>query len=154
MQNKFIKTIQIIHIAMFAGMSIFLGIIYNINKDSWQFTFPDKGIFQWIAIIVVLFSLYISSFLFKKTIKKIDNKIPLFNKLMIYQKALIIKFAPIEMVSILCIVGAFITKNLLYLIVATFLIVYFFTLRPSIEKLFSDLNLTLQEKQEFERGIF
>jgi hypothetical protein len=87
--------------------------------------------------------------LFKKQLKVIRFKSPMSEKLSGYQNALIIRFALLEIPSLFAIAAYMLNGNLFFLAVSGFLMVYFVFLRPTTEKVDTDLQLELDDPMRF-----
>jgi len=89
-----------------------------------------------------------SNFMFKKQLDLAVAKSSLNEKLGGYQTALIIRFALLEGPSLFGIVSYLLSGNLLFLAISGLIILYFITIRPTRDKVETDLNLDYQEKTE------
>lgn len=132
-----IKTLQIIHLAICAGM--ILAYIF-----AGQFTFEqlkgqdiDSDDLVYLAIPFAAF--FLSNFMFKSQLKQVDSRASLEQKLPIYQAASIIRWAILEGAAFLIL---FIKPDLL--IFGILLILYLVYLRPTEEKIMSDFQSNVQ----------
>jgi hypothetical protein len=127
-----LKTLKLIHLAICAG--IILAYIF-----AGQFTMEqiknykiDSGDFVYIAIPFVAF--FLSNFLFKTQLKQVDPKLTLEEKLLLYQTASLMRWAVLEGAAFVIL---FMKPDLL--IFGIILIAYLAFLRPSENKIISDL---------------
>lgn len=90
-----------------------------------------------------------STFMYKQKIL-IAQQSPFPAKLLLYQNAIIIRYAPLEAASLFNIISYFITSNFLFLIIAIVMILYFIFMRPTADKAAEELILTYEEKSELE----
>lgn len=147
--ESLIKTMSIIHLALLAGQmllalgafaqstKIFFGIMYL--NDDYMYAVP-------ILALVGFFGGYL---LFKKQLKVIRYRSSLNEKLSGYQNALIIRFALLEIPSLFAIAAYMLNGNLFFLAVSGALMVYFVFLRPTTEKIDTDLQLDLDDPMRF-----
>lgn len=143
-----VKTLKFFHLALLSGQVAFLAVVAFITKDKLKMNLSFDEPFVIVGCVLAVVALVGHQFLFKKSLEKINTGDDLTIKLQKYQGASIVKWAVIEASAMLCIIGAFVTKSVILLLIAGILIVYFYTLKPSKEKLFSDLELSREEKQQ------
>ncbi|WP_183562853.1 hypothetical protein [Mucilaginibacter sp. SP1R1] len=149
--KTFLKTMNIIHVALFGGQVTFAIITFSLNKQQLLFSIKNTGdVFFFIAPGLAVFSFVVSIFLFKKLVSESLNKNTLSEKLTGYQSAVIVRSALLEGASLFGIVVFMLTSNLFYLFISTVIMLYFLTLRPTADKTASDLQLTYDEKAELE----
>jgi len=133
MKDK-LKAIKIIHIAMSIGTIIayfVLGDLTNLNA----LKFPEINADSTIYLSIPLIAFASSSLLFKKQIQNIDSNLSLEEKLPLYQIASIIRWAILEGASFMILI---LKKD--FLIIGIFIIVYLIYLRPTENKIRTDLN--------------
>jgi len=148
--QSFVKTIIIIHLALFMGQVVFAAVVLFIAKQPVVNFKPGADPLFYMAPVLVLFGMAAGSFLFKQLRSKAAERESLTAKLSAYQAALIIRYALSEGPSLFCIVCMMITNNGYYLVIAGINILYFIMIRPSRTKIQDDLNLTYQEKAEMD----
>jgi len=133
MKDK-LKAIKIIHIAMSIGTIIayfVLGDLTNLNA----LKFPEINADSTIYLSIPLIAFASSSLLFKKQIQNIDSNLSLEEKLPLYQIASIIRWAILEGAAFMILI---LKKD--FLILGIFIIVYLIYLRPTENKIRTDLN--------------
>lgn len=147
--KSFIKTITIIHLALIMGLLLFSGVSYTlVETNVLSFDF-ENDIFSLIVPVFAIGGAFASNFIYTKKINELTSLESLKDKVMGYQTACIIRFALLEGPALLGIVYYMQTGNLLFLIIAGALIVYFVTLRPTKEKIETDLNFSFEQKSAF-----
>ena len=147
--ESLIKTMSIIHLALLAGqMLLALGAFAQSTKIFFGIMYLEDNYVYAVSILsmVGFFGGYV---LFKKQLKLIRYKSPMSEKLSGYQNALIIRFSLLEIPSLFSIAAYMITGNLFFLSVSGFLMVCFVFLRPTTEKIDTDLQLDLDNPMRF-----
>ncbi len=149
----FIKGISIFHFALFVGQIFFAIFAYTQNGDTKvKFTNTDADDqFIYVIPIIIITGVFASNFIYKKLLTSILNKTSLKEKLTNLQTALLIKYALIEGPTLLVIFIYMNYGNLFYLLIAGGLLVYFYMLKPTKEKIENDLQLNNEHKSEFNR---
>lgn len=128
-----IKTLQIIHLAICAGIIVAYIFAGNITSDNLKFQNLDSQTLIWILLPFV--AVIASKFMFKTTLKQIDPKLPLEKNFPIYQTASIIRYAILEGTAF---VVLFVKPEII--IFGILLIVYLVFLRPTEDKFTTDLQ--------------
>ena len=147
--DSLIKTMSIIHLALLAGqMLLALGAFAQSTKIFFGIMYPDDY-YVYVVPLLAIIGFFGGYVLFKKQLKMIRYKSPMSDKLSAYQNALIIRFALLEIPSLFAIAAYMITGNLFYLAVSGFLMIYFIFLRPTTEKIDTDLQLDLDGPMRF-----
>lgn len=128
-----IKTIKLIHLAICAGTLLAYLFIGQLSMENLKFPKVESSNIIFLAIPV--FAIVVSNLLFKSQLKKIDTKLKLENQLPFYQTASLIRWAILEAAafSILVLYPDFIIFGIL-------IIVYMVMLRPTEEKIKTDLH--------------
>ncbi|UII80710.1 hypothetical protein [Flagellimonas sp. CMM7] len=149
--NGFIKTLSILHMGLISGPILFGAIIYFQTQNT-SFNFSNTSdIYLMVVPIVAVSCIFLGDFIFKQSIKNIPKTVNLKQKLARFQTASIIKYALAEAPALFGIVAFMITGNMAYLVVSVVLILYFFMLKPSKDKIERSLNLNGEEKNQFNR---
>jgi len=146
----FVKLNQIIHLALLAGQLMFVVLVYAATppKGGIIFTFKNDDIFTYIALLLAVGGFFLGNFMFKQELNNAANKNTLREKLLVYQTGLIKKLALMEGASMFSIVAFMQTGNLFFLTIAGLIILYFITLRPTKDKVQTDLSLSYDEQME------
>ena len=130
-----IKSLQIIHLALCAGVIIVYLVLNNIKSISAIFSIPDISIEDYIFIAIPIIAVILSNFLYKTLLKKIEKNDNEDTKFMQFQNASIVRWALLEGVAfvILFIKPEFILFGILILM-------YLILLRPTEERFKNDTN--------------
>lgn len=149
MNTKF-KTLQIIHLALCSGVFFFAIITILISKDQLIFdaNFENTSPFNPIFPIIGLVTVFISMYMFKNLISKIDSTGSLDSKITQYQSAFIVGAALLEGGALINIVGCMVTGNAFFLIFAGISFFFLVRSRPTKDKLVRDLNLQYPQTDE------
>jgi hypothetical protein len=147
----YIKTLSIIHLALIAGQVIFSAVCIGLIGKTGIILNPQGDVFFIIVPAFAVFGLFASSMIFKKFVESAATKPTLNEKLNNYRIACILRYALLEAPSLLGIVAYFLTGNLFYIFISGFIILFFFTVRPTNEKTIADLKLDYKQKEEFEQ---
>ena len=147
-QKNYMKAIKILHLALIIGPTLFLLIsIFLVSTGNWHsgLSVYSDGIFLAMAILAAVAVLF-SRYNFNKSLHNLRNNGESSedngDK---YRKALVIRWAIIEFVELFAIIQYLMTGNYYLLILAVALLIYSFTLRPTSEKVLSDLGITIEE---------
>ena len=131
--NQKIKTLQIIHAGICAGVTIGYFVVGNLSFETFKsqtITADDIG---FVALFVSSFVL--SNIVFKQQLKNIKPNQSFEEKFGIYQTASIIRYAILEGIAFLYL---FVKPNLLFL--GVLLIAYLIYLRPTQARIQTDLE--------------
>lgn len=128
-----IKTLQIIHLAICAGIIVVYFMIGNLSMESVTIKSVDSSEIIYVAIPVLAFVL--SNFLFKSQLKQANPKLKPEDNLPIYQTASIIRWAILEGAAFLIL---FLCPK--FLLFGILVIAYLVFLRPTEERINSDLQ--------------
>ena len=148
--KNFVKLMIIIHLALFMGQTLFAAVVLFISKDPALNLKPGNDVLFYIVPFMLLAGIFGGSFVYKQQMAKLGEKTSLTEKLQVYQKALIIRYALSEGVSMLSIVCMLLTGNVYYLILTGINILYFIVIRPTKFKIFDDLNLGYEDQAEMD----
>lgn len=128
-----IKTLQIIHLAICAGVIIVYLLLGRFSIDKLKIDAIDSSEIIYAAIPVLAFVL--SNFLFKSQLKQIDPKAGLNDKLPVYQTASIIRWAILEGAAFMLL---FLKPD--FMILGILIIAYLVFLRPTEDRITSDFE--------------
>lgn len=145
--KDYFKTMQILHLAMIAGLVFFM-LVSAFFVRGLLLEPIDSGIMSILMVVVPLLifgGLFGSTLLIKNKLNVAKQKPNLTEKMSDYRAALIINFAMLEGPSFFAIVAYMLTGNLLFLGMAGLLLLVFFTIRPTTEKAIRDLELSPDE---------
>ena len=148
----FLKTITIIHAALAIGVILFCAVAFSQNSNRNTLSYNTNDPFTYVALILAIGGIAVGIFIFKKQLANAQSRSDLKEKLGLYQAALIQRFAFIEGAGMFTVVAYDISANLFFLIIAGLLIAYFITIRPTKDRLVTDLNLSYEDKIIFDSG--
>lgn len=147
--REYFKALKIVHIALMAGI-VFFAVIVFVLLQILQEPFGTEeinGILYYVVPVFVIAGVLASNFLFKARLKKSVVETGLKNKLDSYRSALIVKYALIEGPAFFCIVSYQMTANTLFLVITIFLLVVFWTFRPTKGKAILELELDHDQRR-------
>jgi hypothetical protein len=142
-----VRNINIIHMALIAGQAIFAFVMFTQSQQTTIKLDKQDG-FIFIIPVFAVGSFVISNFLFKKLIAKTINVNDLNGKLANYQIAANVRIALLESASLFAIVTYNLTSNFLFLLIAMLLMIYGVIIRPTVETIADDLQLSYDEKMQ------
>ncbi len=146
----FLKTFSIIHLALLAGPVLFMVVSYAQHTNNTFSLELGENMFAYLLPGLTVASVFVGNMLFKKNMKELNTTETLQSKLAIYQTSSIIRYALLEGTALLAIVTFSNENNLYYLIFAVIPLGYLLLLRPTKDKITTDLNLTAQEVRQFD----
>lgn len=145
-----LKTIPLIHLGLLGGQVLFAIIVLvitplgkfsiNIPNDPYLLAVPIMAIGSFTAS-VVLYRQLLTTAISKPTVQQ---------KVTGYQTAMIVRLALLEGSSLFGIVVYQLTSNLLYLAISGIIILFFIIIRPTRDKIETDLNLDYRDKAELD----
>lgn len=131
------KIIQIIYGSLILGVLVAFNFMSDFSTISFDFSFKDDA-FIYILPIVFIAVIFLSNFLFKKTINGITETDSLFTKITKYQTANIMRGAPLEAFAFFAIF-----TNTSFVVVAILIMLYYF---PSKNKFENTVALSIEDK--------
>ena len=151
-QKTKLSQLNIIHMALVAGIIIFLSVFYYLisNGAENEPATELKEIFQLIVIMLGGFSLIGGNFMYKRKLNSILTDSPLEDKIALFGQASIVRYAMIEGPALFCGVAFFLIQDISFLIVGALLAVYMLTLRPTKGRVIQDLRLSPEETELLE----
>jgi protein-S-isoprenylcysteine O-methyltransferase Ste14 len=147
--KTFFGSTKIIHLAFLGGQVMFAGLIFIKNGSTIILTDTSDPLLI-VAPAMAIGCFIASMFLYKQRVAAAADGTSLLSKLTLYQTAFIIRCALLEGASLFNVGCYLLTGNFLFLLIAIVIILYFITLRPTIDKATEELNLTYEEKLEIE----
>jgi hypothetical protein len=147
-----LRSIRVVYFAMILGILSFLSVTFLISRDL-KFIF-DKNDPIFYANLILFILAVPSGFYVSQTMwKKINQDLPVKEKLLKYQSGFIIRMATCEGVALFSIVGFLLSDNLLYGIITATILLIIYSYFPSSEKLELQLDLTQTEIDELKNKI-
>ncbi len=148
-KNPFLQKFILIYFVLIAFMSFFGVVAYVICQNGLAGEVDAnliKILSNVLAISVPLF-LILGHFAFRLVVKRIDLKLEFEQKLSKYQVALFIRSAFLEVPGLMISVITLLTGRVSFLLLLPLVIITFIVLRPKVESISTDLNLSTQEKE-------
>jgi hypothetical protein len=143
--QNFVKTLNIIHTALLAGLILFSVITYSTNKNTITFELGKDALFYLVPSLIIV-GVIAGSYLFNRIIKKATDEDSLSGKLAIYRTAFIRKCSFIEASTLFGIVVFSLSGNLLCFLFTTLNIIYLAMQKPTKSKIEDILNLSYEDK--------
>ena len=140
MKKPSFKTIQIIYASLIIGVIAFFAFTVDTIPIK-NFEYDDHTIFTLIVPIFFIIGVFLSHFLFQKSITKIKPADSLFSKLTQYQTANIMRGAPLEGIGFIAIVATSTTANYYYLIYGLLAILLMLVFFPTKNKFLNLIHL-------------
>ncbi|MEP3209814.1 MAG: hypothetical protein ABJN95_11525 [Maribacter sp.] len=133
---------------MCIGLFVFAGFAFVQTRT---FTVANgNNLFIYLIPIIAMAGYFGSKFVSQNLIRNLPKNEPLAKKLQRYQIATIVKYALLEGPAFLALGIYYLDGNALYLVVGFSLMIYLFFQRPALEKLKSELPLSLEDEKEFD----
>jgi hypothetical protein len=147
-----LTSMRLIYYAMCAPIILFSGVAYFLVNTGalGQPDYSMAPLLQTISIIVVPATLAGGYFVFRSGLSKIEERLLLAEKLQKYFVLLMIRGALFESGFLFCFVATILTRELLFLAAAPVMLFIFILLRPNIDSVVMDLNLSGAEKSLLE----
>lgn len=131
--NQKLKTLQIIHLSICAGVILGYVILGDFSPEVLQMPIVDSN--SIIYAIIPLIAFVFSNFIFRSQINKIDVKVSFDEQFPLYQTASIVRWAILEGAAFVLLI---LKKD--FILFGILLIVYLLLLFPSEFKVKSDLE--------------
>ena len=144
--KTYFKTLQIIHFALLGGQLVMMGVfafLIRYHLVEIDNSFPTN--FIYITLLLPALGVIGSNFLFKTLLKRIPDNAPIKEKLASYQSALFVRYAVLEMPTLLLLVLYFLCGNQFLILAALLAAAYFFMMKPSETSLIEDLEISPNE---------
>lgn len=145
----FVRLLTILHYALLIGQVLFAIILFSVVYfgNFAKFSLEElSGTFLGICITLGLAAFLGGKFLFDKKLEAISNSSGTLNsKSELYRGTCISRWAVMEGVTLFSLVIFFMTGNYWIISVAIVMILLFFTLRPTTDKIAEDLKTTVEE---------
>ena len=147
--KEYFRSLRIIYFAVIAGQVIFGMVAVFINQEVQLNSALDqiRDVLIYIVPLIAIGGILGSNLVFKSRLKLLKSRVSLIEKTADYRAALIVRYALLEGPSFFALVIYFLTGDVLFLGVAGLIIVVFLAIRPTIERVASDLDLNLNDKQ-------
>lgn len=143
-QQKVIHYFLLMALIGFTGFSVYTGNKLNLAG------IPSNNFYMYFSPLAAVICYFMSNYTYNLSVKKIDKKLPLQRKLGLYFSACVIRYALIEGAAFIALVAYLSESYLMYISIAVLLIIYFYAIRPTEEKLKKALELKRDEIQELQ----
>lgn len=144
--KQYLSQLRMIYSAQAMALFIFGLVAYFISQSEAPETLESENFLIYILAGILIVALSAAHFVFNILIRKIDKQLGLKTKLEKYQVAILIRSALLEVPGFVASVICILTGSLLPLMGVAVVLIIFFLLRPSVNGIVQDLNLTIQEK--------
>ncbi len=129
-----IKTLQLLHLGVTLGVAA--AYFFVLGKDiTTNFTIPPIDSNSIFFALIPLIAIFLSNFMFKSMISKIDLSLSIENKIGAYQTSSLIRWAILEGAAFVLL---FLKPE--FFVFGLVIIVYLLTIRPTEDKVNNDLN--------------
>jgi hypothetical protein len=142
-----LNRLRIIHLALMAGMCILTIFVYKVQQNP-QTSAPGSSSFY--VYLVPLFALagYFSGlFVFKWLISPLTSDLDLAVRLARYQSASLLQYTCVEIPALLALFAYLSEGHIFYVAIAGIVLLYFFALRPTHNKMLRKIPLSAEEKK-------
>jgi len=146
-KTKQTTKLLIIHYAIILGVLVFGLVVFYTSKDL-KLHFENDGMFLYLGPIAVFLAVALHGRIFANMIIHIDSKASASSKFALYQSAHITRHALLEAAALVNIVGALLTDNALFLLLAAALVLVMLSYKPTKQKIIQLLGLTAAEIEE------
>jgi hypothetical protein len=142
-----LSALNLIYSSLISMMIMFGAIVFFLNMSEGISTNPElASSLRYVLFLLLPVGLGAGYFIFKQWMSTINPSLPLREKLMKYQTAVIIRSACFEMPGLVGAVAALITGDNSFLLFTAIVIVLFLLLRPTVFTITSDLSLSQGER--------
>ena len=143
--KTYFQTLNIIYFAqvmLLLSFSAVVGLLINNNQTAGG----EQAPWQYIVPVVLIISLAAGHFLFKYMVEKINNSLPLKEKMPKYTQAVLVRSALLEVPGLLAAIAAFLAGQIFYLAVPLTICLVFLMLRPTKSSIEQELKLSPKER--------
>ena len=142
-----LSTINIIYFSLMIMMTLFGAVVFFLNSSGGIDSDPELTLlFRYVLCGLLPVGLGSGYFIFKQIVNSINSSLPIQEKLMKYQTAVLVRSACFEMPGLVGVVSALISGDNSFLLFTAIIIVLFLIVRPSTYTISSDLNLSQSER--------
>lgn len=147
--NQFFRTLNILHLAMMAGVGFFLAIVTFMHQSAQieKIIEADEMLLVVIALVFAFAQFMLGTTLFNKRLQEIKMNDALEDKLSAYRSAFIIRMALLEGAGFLAVVLYMLSASYFLLGIGLALLFAMLLVRPVRSKVASDLHLSSKERQ-------
>ena len=149
--DQYIKSNNILFLALLGGQ-MFFGFLIVFLEPTFDISL-ETAVKELLLIMLSIFAIaafLASHLLFKMRINAIRKIADLPRKLRYYRSAIIIRFALLEMAFFMSLIAYLLLSEILFLVLAGLVLLWFVMQRPTVQKISTDLNLTHEEPNFFQ----
>lgn len=147
--NAFFKTSRTLYFAILAGVA-FVTVFFYMDLGKQEFKIDFKNNMFLLSIALGVLAILASNFMFKNLKDKISKNSDLRAKIGQLQTANLVRYAILE-VPVFIIIFA-LSPDKSFFIIPVIILLYLLSLMPNKEKLEEDLNLTTEQKIQWNKG--
>jgi hypothetical protein len=148
--KKALLIARLIFLSMFAASIVFVLVVFSLRNGNYSFRIDSLAPFTLSPLILFCIAIPFGFFYSKKFLKETLSKDPLKDKLIVYQKVLIMRLAACEGVALYSVVFLLITGNLFGVLVTAAALFAMWLNFPNVERISSILSLTQSEIEQFQ----
>ncbi len=145
----YLKTLQVLHLALVAGIVIFIiaaVITIKMEISAYPQLKIDRLTLIVIMLVIAIAGGYTGKIIFDKRLEQIEKEQNIYTKLQDYRPALIIKYVLFDVPSMIGIVVFILTKEYIILFVVGALLFFLILYRPTKESIAAHLKLNNAEQ--------
>ncbi len=144
-QDQF-KTIQMIFFALLAGQIIFLFIAVYLVQIGNMVVNDNLFLPLFVTdLLIISPAVVLGPMLYRGIINRAKPDSTINDKINLYRQGLIIKLALVEAPTIFSIVGYLLTGSVIFLLIASAVLILFFFHKPSVEKFADEFRISISE---------
>jgi ABC-type multidrug transport system fused ATPase/permease subunit len=147
----FIKSLQILHIVLLAGVLLVAVYVAFNAKDVLFFSYKDDRSLLFLAIIIAFIGNLVSKFLYKKLLNQISEKAELSEKAIKFSTAHIFRMALLEFPAFICVFFVMQSNNSFYFLLVAILVLMMLAIFPTKNKFENEVPLSSKEKSMLEK---
>ena len=138
-----LSALNLIYLSLISMMGMFGAIVFFLNYAGGISTNPEMSmLLRYVLFGLLPIGLGAGYFIFRQWMNMINPSLPLREKLIKYQTAVLIRSACFEMPGLMGAVAAMLTGDNSFLLFTAMVIVLFLLVRPTVYTIASDLNLS------------
>lgn len=144
-----IRALQILHLAMIAGVVVLCSVCFFIRRIEPIFIPGIHDVMQYSVAGALLLGLAGSRWVYRWQLERIDEQHPLDAKLAAWRSAQLVRLAMAEFPALLAAVGYLLTGRVQFLVVAVAVAGFMWAFRPEAGRAAEELPLTPDEEALF-----
>lgn len=150
-KTNFLKSLTILHLAMFIGQALMLAAMFGFRDKSSLVEESELSIYRIVWGVLGILSVFAGSFVYRKRINTICTSINMSieAKLALYRAANITRWALLEGIVLFSAIAFFITGYNPFFYVGLALLAMFFLLKPSISKASMEMAIPKSDLQNY-----